>query len=241
MKSTHTFKTLSIGLGVLTLALIGDVQTNQAHATCATDPYIGSVCATAANYCPRGYIPLHGQLMTISSDTTLFSLLGTTFGGDGRTTFGVPDMRGRSMVGSGEGPGLSMALLGQRRGYERVTPSELTMATHSHSATFVPSSSGGSDVEVTLNAATNTNPDVKTPTTGSFIAQAGTGFSAAESFVSSPTGTVELGGVEVSGGGSSGGAVVVDENGGGQSTINVPPQLVLTFCMAAQGTYPPRN
>lgn len=65
------------------------------QANAASDPFIGEIMMTAANYCPRGWAEANGQLLEISSNTALFSLLGTTYGGDGRTTFALPDMRSR--------------------------------------------------------------------------------------------------------------------------------------------------
>lgn len=62
-------------------------------AACSAESYLGSVCTTAATYCPRGYAPADGQTMDITQNTALFSLLGTRYGGDGRTTFALPDLR----------------------------------------------------------------------------------------------------------------------------------------------------
>ena len=80
------------------------------------DAYIGEVRAWANNFCPRGWAHTHGQLLQISQNTALYSLLGTQFGGNGQTTFGVPDLRGRTMVGSGSGPGLSSWAIGEMQG-----------------------------------------------------------------------------------------------------------------------------
>ena len=77
------------------------------------DPFIGQVILFAGNFAPRGWALCHGQLMTISQNTALFSILGTTYGGDGRTTFGLPDLRGRVAVSAGQGPGLQDVRLGQ--------------------------------------------------------------------------------------------------------------------------------
>lgn len=82
------------------------------------DDYIGSIHFTGFNFTPRGSAFCHGQLLPISQNTALFSLLGTTFGGNGTTTFALPDMRGRVPVGAGDGPGLTPRVLGQRFGSE---------------------------------------------------------------------------------------------------------------------------
>jgi len=84
-------------------------------------PFIGTILAFGGNFAPRGWAKCEGQLLAIAQNTALFSILGTTYGGDGRTTFALPDFRGRSMVGSGRGPGLSDIRLGQRGGVENQT------------------------------------------------------------------------------------------------------------------------
>ena len=98
------------------------------QATCTDEPYIGSVCITAASYCPRGFVEADGKLLSISSNTTLFAVIGTNYGGDGRTTFGVPDLRGRTPVGQGQGPGLGPVYLGSMRGMESFTPPSATLS-----------------------------------------------------------------------------------------------------------------
>ncbi|MEG3618108.1 tail fiber protein [Magnetovibrio sp. PR-2] len=240
MKHTKSLKVLSAGLVGLGVAVLADANVNEAHATCVPEPYLGSVCITAGVYCPRDYVELNGGTLNISNYQALFAVIGTSFGGNGMTTMGVPDLRGRSAVHHGTGPGLAPAIFGTTRGVQSVTADLNTLAEHSHAATFTPSG-GGSGVTVSLKAATDSNPDLVTPANGSYIAQAGTGFSAAPSFVSAPTGTVELGGVTVSGSGSGGGTVTVANTGESLSATNIPPQLTMRFCMAIEGLYPPRT
>ena len=86
------------------------------------DGMLGEVKIFAGNFTPRGWAFCNGQLLAISQNTALFSLLGTTYGGDGRTTFALPDLRGRVVVSQGNGPGLMTVRLGQRGGTELVTP-----------------------------------------------------------------------------------------------------------------------
>ena len=87
----------------------------------AREPFIGEIMQFGATFCPRGWARTDGQLLSISQNSALFSLLGTTYGGDGRTTFALPDFRGRVAVGPGTGPGLTTYRLGQRGGQEQVT------------------------------------------------------------------------------------------------------------------------
>ena len=100
----------------------------------AQEPFVGEVRMFAGNFAPRGWAFCDGQLMSISSNTALFSLLGTTYGGDGRTTFGVPDLRGRAVLHEGTGPGLSNKRLGERSGQETVTLTTNNLPSHSHTA-----------------------------------------------------------------------------------------------------------
>ncbi len=96
------------------------------------DPFIGQIMLFGGNFCPRGWTAAEGQLLSISTNTALFSLYGTTYGGDGRTTFGLPDLRGRVPIGQGTGAGLSTYGEGQRGGQETVTLSEAQLPAHTH-------------------------------------------------------------------------------------------------------------
>lgn len=97
----------------------------------ASEPFIGTIKYFGFNFAPRGWAQCDGQLLAISSNNALFALLGTTYGGDGRTTFALPDMRGRLPVHFGQGPGLSNRPIGQRGGAEQVTLTA-NQAGHSH-------------------------------------------------------------------------------------------------------------
>lgn len=96
------------------------------------NPFIGQIMMVGFNFAPRGWAFCDGQLLAISSNTALFSLIGTTYGGDGRTSFGLPDLRGRSAKHVGQGPGLQRVSWGQRGGREDVTLSVFNMPPHSH-------------------------------------------------------------------------------------------------------------
>lgn len=87
----------------------------------AFEPFIGTIKYFAFTFPPRGWAFCNGQLQQISENNALFALIGTIYGGDGRTTFGLPDMRGRFPVHRGQGPGLSPRTIGQKSGQERVT------------------------------------------------------------------------------------------------------------------------
>jgi len=96
------------------------------------EPFIGQIQLFAFGWAPVGWAVCNGQLLAISSNTALFSLLGTTYGGDGRTTFGLPDLRGRVPLGLGQGPGLGNYDLGQAGGTEAVTLTVAQLPAHNH-------------------------------------------------------------------------------------------------------------
>ena len=96
------------------------------------DQFLGQVIAVGFNFAPSGWVLCNGQLLSISEFSALFQLLGTTYGGDGVNTFGVPDLRGRSPLGQGTGPGLPTAVLGQMAGSESVTLTGQQIASHAH-------------------------------------------------------------------------------------------------------------
>lgn len=98
----------------------------------ADEPYLGEVRWFAGNFAPRGWAFCDGQLLPIHQYDALFSLLGTMYGGDGRTTFGLPDMRGRAMLHAGTGPGLTPRRSGEKSGAETATVNLNQMGTHSH-------------------------------------------------------------------------------------------------------------
>lgn len=97
-----------------------------------SEPFVGEVRMFAGNFAPRGWAFCDGQLLAVSQNDALFSLLGTIYGGDGRTTFGLPDLRGRIPIHPGTGPGLSPRRLGAKGGAEKVTLTVNQLPSHSH-------------------------------------------------------------------------------------------------------------
>ncbi len=98
-----------------------------------SEPFIGEIRMFAGNFAPRGWAFCNGQLLSVSDNDALFSLYGTTYGGDGRTTFGLPDLRGRLAIHYGSGPGLTPRQLGHKGGEENVTLNTNQLASHTHS------------------------------------------------------------------------------------------------------------
>lgn len=136
--------------------------TNPAHA-CGSEPMIGTMCVFAGNFAPSGYALADGQLLSIASNTALFSILGTTYGGDGETTFGLPDARGRALIGARQGPGLDSYSLGEKGGLERVSLSISQLPSHNHSAATSVTNTLDADGIATLHAnngsSTETDPE----------------------------------------------------------------------------------
>ncbi|MBK8556064.1 MAG: phage tail protein [Lewinellaceae bacterium] len=176
------------------------------------DTFIGNIMIFGFNFAPQGWAQCNGQLLAISQYTALFSLLGTTYGGDGRTTFALPDLRGRTPIGYGQGPGLSNIQLGQVGGIEQVTLITNNLPAHSHVAT--------TNVAVTSANASSEEP------AGNIIATQGNNFFAAPA----------------AGNGNMGGVSTTVQNTGANVPFGVrEPYLGLNFCIALQGIFPSRN
>lgn len=193
------------------------------------EAYMGTVMAWAPNFAPRGWAFCQGQTLSISQNSALFSLLGTTYGGDGQTTFRLPDLRGRTPLGPGQGPGLSSYELGQVSGSESVTITQNEMPAHNH-----PAQTGNAPIQVSAG-----NADASTPANGSSIAVPGT--------VSGRDFTATLGfnsaapSVMLNQATSGPASVTVGLSGGSQPHNNMQPYLALNFIICTQGIFPPRN
>ncbi|MEO0387942.1 MAG: tail fiber protein [Pseudomonadota bacterium] len=178
-------------------------------------PMMGQVILFAGNFCPRNYMPAQGQILPIAQWDALFSILGTVYGGDGRTTFGLPDLRGRLAKGVGQGPGLSAATLGEKRGQESVTLTESTLPSHTHAA------------KTTVIAGS-------VPTSAVSPSGALLGVNVANSaYVTTPASTVEMAADMAD--------TTVAATGGSTSIATTDPSLVMTYCIAVTGLYPTRN
>jgi microcystin-dependent protein len=117
------------------------------------DPFVAEIRIFPFNFAPKGWAFCNGQLMPLSQNTALFSLLGTTYGGDGKSNFALPDLEGRAPMHPGQGPGLSLHDLGESGGSETVTLLESEIPSHTH--TF---------------RASNQTADIQEPTAGTVVA-----------------------------------------------------------------------
>lgn len=120
--------------GICSILLFSSIWVMQAPAAYAQEGYIGEIRMVAFNFAPRGWALCDGQLLSIAQNTALFSLIGTIYGGDGRTTFALPDLRGRVPVHAGTGAGLTPRSLGERGGVENVTLNIAQIPSHNHLA-----------------------------------------------------------------------------------------------------------
>lgn len=120
-------------IGLFAILSMGKANAQQ------VEVFLGEIRMFAGNFAPTGWAFCQGQLLPIAQNQALFALLGTTYGGDGRTTFALPDLRGRVPVGFGQGPGLSYKDLGQQFGTETVTLTTAQMPAHSHTVNAVTS------------------------------------------------------------------------------------------------------
>jgi microcystin-dependent protein len=179
------------------------------------DPFLGQISLLGCNFAPQGWALCQGQLLSIAQNTALFSLLGVNFGGDGRTNFQLPDLRGRATVGFGQGSGLSAYTIGQTGGGETISISSANYPAHSHT------------LFAAASAATANAPN------GLFEAQGQTG---------GRGGTVNLAAYSGSGTRTTlAPGALTTAVGGGQPHNNRQPYLALNFCIALQGIFPARS
>jgi len=192
---------------------------------------IGEVRMFAGNFAPRAWAFCEGQLLAISQNTALFSILGTTYGGDGRTTFALPDLRGRVPIGPGHGPGLSTRKLGQRSGSETNTLTVLNMPSHNHAAGFGNNSVANVAVPVLADAA-----DVADPSNAS-LATSEDGQGAEVKTYSNQSADATLAPFTA----PLSGSVTVGLTGGSQPFNNMQPWLSTYYIICLQGVFPSRN
>lgn len=188
------------------------------------NPYIGEIRPFAFGYNPKGWVLCDGRDMTISTNQALYSLLGTTFGGDGKTKFKVPDLRGRVVVGEGHGRNLTPRKRGEAFGVEGVTLNENQMPMHPHSL--------GGNAKAALKCKNDTanTPDpagasVSLPQSGNVKKMYNT--AAADT-------AMKNGSVEISGG-------TTENSGNNYAHSNMGSYLVINYCISTQGLYPQRS
>jgi microcystin-dependent protein len=176
-----------------------------------SEPFIGQIMMFGGNFTIRGWAFCDGQLLPISQNQALFAILGPTYGGDGRTTFGLPDLRGRVAIHQGNGAGLSNYNLGQRGGVETVTLNANQIPAHTHTATAHAKMPAGNSNDAT----------------GNFWSDDAGAASATYSTTADTT--------------MNPGAVTLASIGGGQDHTNIQPYLAVNYLIALTGIFPSRN
>ena len=180
------------------------------------EPFLGEIRIFAFTFAPTGWAFCDGQVLPISQNTALFSLLGTTYGGNGQSTFALPDLRGRAPEHMGQGPGRSNRVLGETGGDENVTLTAGQIPAHTHTANC-----------------SNLAGNQQTPGGGIWASAFGHSFHPHDH-----VGRVT--GYQSGGANAQMAAGAIGNTGGGGAHNNMPPFLVLNFCIAMQGILPSR-
>jgi microcystin-dependent protein len=199
------------------------LQPNRSRGDLAvSDQFVGEIRLFPFNFAPVGWALCQGQLLPISQNTALFSLLGTMYGGNGTSNFALPDLRGRLSLSFGQGPGLTLRTQGTIGGEESIALTAPTMPAHTHVLT-----AGG-----TLYAK-NAAGDSQSPV-GTIPAQESSGATATYSSAT-PDASMRAGGVVF------GGQATASTTGSGIGHENRQPYLTLNYCIALSGVFPSRS
>jgi microcystin-dependent protein len=180
-----------------------------------SNPFVAEIRIFPFNFAPKGWAFCDGQLLPLSQNTALFSLLGTTYGGDGKSNFALPNLQGRDPMHPGQGPGLSLHDLGEQGGEDFVTLLQSEIPSHSHTMTADNSQATASDPTSNFYAAGHFDDGL------GHKGQVQIYNTAAPSDPLSPLSTSIA--------------------GGSQPHNNLMPYLTLNFCIALQGVFPPRT
>ncbi|QBR02982.1 phage tail protein [Paraburkholderia pallida] len=202
-----------------------------------SDPYLGEIRMVGFNFAPNGWAFCQGQLLSIQQNAALFSLLGTTYGGDGRSTFQLPDLRGRTPVGFGQGLGLSNISIGEQGGTENATLTTQNMPAHTHTAAVT----GGGAVtgQIAIPAATSTTGEGAVPSTSTVLGPIAAGGRPGELYsTAAPSTTLAPFNVNLQGT-----APTIQNSVTGNS---IPfslrnPYMGINFIIALQGIFPSRG
>jgi microcystin-dependent protein len=201
------------------------------------DGTISEIRLFAGNFPPRNWAFCNGQVLSIQSNQALFSLLGTTYGGNGKTNFALPDLQGRTAVGQGQGPGLSMYTLGEKLGANTDTIIQTTMAAHPHSTAITQGGKGtGSATVMCIDAGGQAQPG------GNYIGADNT--AGAKPYAHPTLGpTTPMAGAAVTSNLTVPPPTVtgISLTGGNQPHNNIMPSIAINYIICLFGVYPSRN
>ncbi len=210
-----------------------------------SEPFVGQIMQVGFNFAPRGWASCNGQIMGITQNQTLFALLGTTFGGNGVSTFGLPNAAGRSLLGLGQSTASGQTYVwGQVSGTESETLTIANMPAHNHVATFT-GIAGTTTATGSIQAVTGQTTQVNTPTDGSLLANCANA-GAAQVKIYAPSGTtgtmVNLAGVNITGGNfTPQGSIAVGITGSNIPFSIMNPYVAVQTNIALSGIFPSRN
>ncbi len=224
-----------IAMTVIAGAMVPVLFPGSANATCSPETYQGAICWTAATYCPEGFAMAAGQTMQIADYQSLYSLLGIAYGGDGRATFKLPDLRGRAAIGAGVGTGLQPVTRGQQLGAETVALSANQLPPHNHTVDLA-----GISIQGTLKAVSDTG-DQTTPEGNMAASRPESGGrppARLPLYAASATTTMHPNALHLTVGPRS---IDTGASGGENRLPLREPQLVVNACISLTGPYPPRN
>ena len=207
---------------------------------------IGEIRGFGGNFAPRNWAFCSGQLLSIAQNQALFSILGTTYGGDGRTTYALPDLRGRAPISAGTGPGLTTRKLGSRSGSETVALSSLQMPSHTHFATATGTGGTGS-ITGAATASMNISSDQAGAGTDGSNGILGVADSSLYANIGEANATLNSGAINVDTSGlgvnisNLGVSVTNSQTGGSQAHNNMQPYLTIYWIICLQGVFPSRS
>jgi microcystin-dependent protein len=194
-----------------------------------SDPFIGQIMPVAFNYAPEGWAFCDGQVLSIAQNQALFALISATFGGDGRNTFGLPDLRGRVAVHPGTGPGLAQRLWGQKGGTETNTLNLNNLPPHTHTASLANLKATNPATTV---AATDSTPGASLYPAVLSGADARGGAVTVKGYAANANTSLAPGAVT--------GDIAIGNTGAGTGVGNMQPWLGIYFCIALTGIWPQR-
>ncbi|UYY77083.1 phage tail protein [Sphingomonas sp. R1] len=209
------------------------------------DPFIGQIMQVGFHYAPVNWLLCNGTVMQVTQNQALFALLGNAFGGNGSTQFALPDARGRVLIGSGNGPGLTPRQDGQSGGVEQYSLTLAQLPQHNHSASFAPSSGASFTGALTAISGLDFNHQVSAPESGAYLGTPSDADTTPTLYVPAANTSlpgaqqVPLAGVSGTVGGIQG-TVTVNNAGASQPISVLQPFVAVTTIIAAVGVWPER-
>ncbi len=208
-------------ISTLIICMLFSFAAAQETTTKGDSDYLGEIMLFAGTYTPMNYMDCAGQTLLIQQYSALYSILGTTYGGDGYTTFNLPDLRGRAPIGYGDGPTTSYRPLGQQGGYETVQLYEYHMPSHTHSGTVTSTGT----VMCDTGTANDDSPSGRSPSRAEIDVYS----------TNAPTIPMADGTVTTTG------SFTTNTAGDNNAHENMPPYLTIRYCICVEGLYPPRS